>query len=75
MQGKEKLFDLGRIQTHDPTILINDGRNVLTIGQCKISVVSFRHRNLHSMQSNSLISQNFCIISTTQHRTKKFIIF
>ena len=30
MQGKEKLFDLGRIQTHDPTILITDGPNVFT---------------------------------------------
>ena len=30
MQGKEKLFDFGRIQTHDPTILITDGPNVLT---------------------------------------------
>ena len=31
MQGKKKkLFDLGRIQAHDPTILTIDGPNVLT---------------------------------------------
>ena len=30
MQGKVKLFDFGRIQTHYPRILITDGPNVLT---------------------------------------------
>ena len=37
MKGKDKLFDLGRIKTHDPKILITDGPELMSSqGQRKI---------------------------------------
>ena len=41
MQGKEKLFEIGRNQTHDPRILITDGPNVL-MGNAKFRLFPSR---------------------------------
>ena len=48
MQVKEKLFDLGRIQTHYPRILITDGPNVLNRAMRNLS--GFLHTQKFTLQ-------------------------
>ena len=56
MQVKEKLFDLGRIQTHYPRILNTDGPNVLTRAMRNLS--GFLHTQKFTLpRDNSLIPQ------------------
>ena len=47
MQVKEKLFDLGRIQTHYPRILITDGPDVLTRAMRNLS--GFLHTEIYTL--------------------------